>query len=38
VLRYSVQHCFSTVVMVQSEETENYCVESDVVESEILDP
>jgi hypothetical protein len=35
--QYSVQCCFSKMVMVQGEETESCCVESTVVESEILD-
>jgi hypothetical protein len=34
---YSIQHCFSEMVMVQSEETGTCCAESVIVECEILD-
>jgi hypothetical protein len=34
--RYSVQCCFSEMVMVQSEETGSCCAKSIVAESEIL--
>jgi hypothetical protein len=35
--RYSVQHCFSEMMTVQSEDTGSCCAESVVAESEILD-